>query len=243
MIFEVLIYLKNVIAALMQGRPRYKETIQQLNFVANESLVIVLFCVGFAAMVTILESSYHMKLVIQNDSMVPGFASMLILRELGAVVTCLLIASRVGAGFAAEIGIMKTTEQIEALKMLNINPFQYLVVPRLIACAVGGAVVTVIANIFCLLCSALIADWMLGFTWGFFVTSLTRFVDFQDLVFSCVKGFTFGAVIPLVAGFQGMKCKAGAEGVGMATTQSVVVSSILIIVFDFILSYTFSFFY
>ena len=84
--------------------------------------MIVIFCVSFAAMVTILESSFHMKIVIQNDSMVPGFAAMLILRELGAVVTALLVTSRVGAGIAAEIGSMKVTEQIDALKMLNIDP-------------------------------------------------------------------------------------------------------------------------
>ena len=101
---------------------RLKEIIRQLDFVISGSLVIVIFCVSFAAMVTILESSFHMKIVIQNDSMVPGFAAMLILRELGAVVTALLVASRVGAGIAAEIGSMKVTEQIDALKMLNIDP-------------------------------------------------------------------------------------------------------------------------
>ena len=80
---------------------RLKETIQQLYFVANGSVWIIVFCVCFAAVVTILESSFHMKLVVQNDSMVPGFAALLILRELGAVVTALLLTSRVGAGIAA----------------------------------------------------------------------------------------------------------------------------------------------
>ena len=85
---------------------RAKETFQQLYFVANESLGIIVLCVCFAAVVTILEASFHMKLVIQNDSMVPGFAALLIIRELAAVVTALLLTSRIGAGMA------KTTVEI-----------------------------------------------------------------------------------------------------------------------------------
>ena len=92
---------------------RIKETVQQLHFVANQSAPIILLCVCFAATVTILESSFHMKLVIQNDSLVPGFAAMLILRELGAVVTALLLTSRVGAGIAAEVEMGAKLPQFE----------------------------------------------------------------------------------------------------------------------------------
>ncbi|HRO67115.1 MAG TPA: ABC transporter permease, partial [Pseudobdellovibrionaceae bacterium] len=125
---------------------RTKEFLQQLFFVANGSLLIVLFCVSFAAIVTILEASFHMKIVIQNDSMVPGFAAVLILRELGPVVTALLLTSRVGAGFTAEVGLMKTTEQIDALRMLGIDPVQYLVVPRFVATILGAALLALLAS-------------------------------------------------------------------------------------------------
>src|SRR3954462_2770481 len=117
---------------------RLKDIFQQFYFVANQSALIIVFCVSFAAMVTIVEASFHMKLVIQNDSMVPGFAALLILRELGSVVTALLITSRVGAGLAAEVGSMKITEQIDALRMLGINPVRFIVVPRFVACVWGG---------------------------------------------------------------------------------------------------------
>src|SRR3954462_3135161 len=123
---------------VLRGPLRLKESVQQLYFIANGSLGIIVFCVCFAAMVTILEASFHMKLVIQNDSMVPGFAALLILRELGSVVTALLITSRVGAGLAAEVGSMKITEQIDALRMLGINPVRFIVVPRFVACVWGG---------------------------------------------------------------------------------------------------------
>ncbi len=222
---------------------RLKETIQQLYFVANGSLWIIVFCVCFAAVVTILESSFHMKLVIQNDSMVPGFASLLILRELGAVVTALLLTSRVGAGIAAEVGSMKVTEQIDALKMLGIDPVNFIVIPRVFATTIGCMILCVIANMVCIFAAMLVSEQILGYTTSMFLTAMNRFVNFQDIVFAIIKAMFFGMVIPMISCFFGFRCKSGADGVGDATTQSVVFSSIAIIVLDFILSYTFSYFY
>lgn len=222
---------------------RRKEFIHQLHFVANKSLFIILFCVCFAAVVTILESSFHMKLVIQNDSMVPGFGALLILRELGAVITALLLASRVGAGYASEVGSMKITEQIDALKMLGIDPVNYLVVPRFLACIIGGVILTIAANVTCLIAAMLVSEMYLGYTPAMFVTSMHRFVHMQDLFFAMIRGACFGAVIPLVACYFGFRCEQGAEGVGKATTNTVVVASIAIIVIDFFLNYIFSHFY
>ncbi|WP_374076330.1 MlaE family ABC transporter permease [Bdellovibrio bacteriovorus] len=222
---------------------RRKEFFQQLHFVANKSLVIIVFCVSFAAVVTILESSFHMKLVIQNDSMVPGFAALLILRELGAVVTALLLTSRVGAGYASEVGSMQITEQVDALKMLGIDPINYLVVPRFLACVLGGMMLTIIANMTCIFSAMAVSQSYLGYTPSMFLTSMHRFVQFKDIIFATIKGACFGGVIPLVACYYGFRCESGAEGVGRATTNTVVVASIAIIVIDFILSYTFSYLY
>lgn len=222
---------------------RRKEFFQQLYFVANKSLVIIVFCVCFAAVVTILESSFHMKMVIQNDSMVPGFAALLILRELGAVVTALLLTSRVGAGIASEVGSMQITEQVDALRMLGIDPINYLVVPRFLACVLGGLILTTIANVICIFAAMLVSQSYLGYTPSMFLTSMNRFVEFKDFIFAMIKGACFGGVIPLVACYYGFRCQQGAEGVGRATTNTVVIASIGIIVMDFLLSYTFSYLY
>ncbi|KYG70775.1 organic solvent ABC transporter permease [Bdellovibrio bacteriovorus] len=222
---------------------RRKEFFQQLYFVANKSLIIILFCVSFAAIVTILESSFHMKLVIQNDSMVPGFAALLILRELGAILTALLLTSRVGAGYASEVGSMQITEQVDAFKMLGIDPVNYLVVPRFLACVLGCMMLTIIANMTCIFSAIIVSQQYLGYTPSMFLASMDRFVQFQDLVFAAIKGACFGGVIPIVACYFGFRCQQGAEGVGRATTNTVVVASIAIIVIDFILSYTFSYLY
>ncbi len=222
---------------------RWKETLEQLHFIANGSLSIIVFCVCFAAIVTIIESSFHMKIVIQNDSMVPGFAAMLILRELAVVVTALLLTSRVGAGIAAEVGTMKVTEQIDALKMLGIPPSTYLVIPRLIACTLGTVMLVVVANMACLFSAMAVSNSYLGYPPAIFLTAMRRFVQFQDLILAIVKAAVFGAVIPLISCYFGFRCESGAEGVGRATTNSVVVGSIAVIVLDFILSYAFSYLY
>lgn len=221
---------------------RGKDILQQLEFVGWQSLPVILFCLVFAAIVTIIESSFHMKLVVQNDSLVPGFAALLILRELGAVVSALLLTSRVGAGIAAEVGSMQVTEQIDALRMLGIDPVRFLVVPRLIACIVGGFLLSVIANLVCLYSAMVVCEVRLGYSAGAFLTSMRAFVEFRDLIFASIKGACFGALIPLVACYFGFRCRSGAEGVGLATTNSVVVASVGIIVMDFVLTYTFSHF-
>ncbi|MGE3975691.1 MAG: MlaE family ABC transporter permease [Bdellovibrionales bacterium] len=216
---------------------------KQFYFVANQSAPIVAFCVCFASIVTIIEAVYHMQIVIGDVSMVPGFASLFILREMGVAIACLLVTSRVGAGIAAELGSMTVTEQIDALKMLGIDPIQFLVVPRLVACVLGCALLSILANGLCLLGAALVSQHLIGYTVGEFLVAMRRFVEFKDILFPILKGAAFGAAIPLIACYFGLKCKSGAEGVGQATTNSVVTASVAIIILDFILGYILSHFY
>ncbi|MGE4131242.1 MAG: MlaE family ABC transporter permease [Bdellovibrionales bacterium] len=242
-VFDFSRFLWRGFRALFTPPLRWKDLMAQLEFVAWQSLPVILFCLCFAAIVTIIESSFHMKIVVQNDALVPGFAALLILRELGAVVSGLLLTSRVGAGLAAEVGSMQITEQNDALRMLGLDPIQFLVVPRFLACMVGGFVLSIIANLTCLYAAMVVCDVKLGYSNGAFLTGMRAFVDFQDLVFASIKGATFGAVIPLISCFFGFRCQAGAEGVGFATTNSVVASSVAIIILDFVLTYIFSHFY
>jgi phospholipid/cholesterol/gamma-HCH transport system permease protein len=230
-------------AAVFRRPFRIQETLTQLDFVAWQSLPVILFCVSFAAIDTIMESSFHMKLVVQNDSLVPGFAALLILRELGVVVPSLLLTSRVGAGIAAEVGSMQVTEQIDALRMLGINPIRFIVVPRLVACILGGMILSLIANMVCLYCAMLVSEIKLGYSMGSFLAGMRAFVGFRDLLFAMIKGACFGGAIPLISCFFGFRCRSGAEGVGEATTNSVVAASVTIIVLDFMLSYIFSYLY
>ncbi len=231
------------ITSFLTSGVRMTEFMQQLEKLAYRSLNIIIICVSFAAAVTILEASFHMKLVLHDDSLVPGFAAMLIVRELAVVVMSLLLAAKIGAGIAAEVGQMKISEQIDALKLLGINPFNYLVLPRLLACLVGGILLALIANGICILTAALVTTYSLDQSFSFFQTSFRRFVLIQDLWFSLIKGMVFCGVIPLISCYFGFICEPGAHGVGRATTKSVVSSSIAIIVLDFLLTLIFSLFY
>lgn len=239
--FSALTY-RSLVAAVTPPY-RLRDVIRQIDTVAVDSLLIIVFCVCAAAMVTILEASFHMKLLIQNDSMVPGFAAMLILRELGAVVMALLVTSRSGAGMAAEVGTMQVTEQIDAIKMLGLDPVRFIVAPRLIGCAIAGAILSLFANVICLLAAMGVSVIKLGYTAGTFSAMARPFISAQDLWFAVIKGTVFCAVIPLFSCFFGFRCQSGAEGVGMATTNAVVATSVAIIVLDFGLSFFFSTFY
>ena len=236
-------FLAHSVAALPNSLRRKKQIAEQLYFVGYQSLFIIVVSVVFAAIVTVLESSFHMKLVIQTDTMVPGFSSILILRELGSVVTALLLTSRVGAGMAAEVGSMKVSEQIEALRLLGVNPYEYLVVPRWISSILGTVFLVAIANTVCLYAAMLVSTSFLGMPQPLFFQTMNQFVGFKDFGFSLIKAACFGSVIPLISCYYGFKTESGAEGVGQTTTQSVVVASVTIIVIDFILSYVFSYFY
>lgn len=236
-------YFLNTLRALPMVPTRKKLIFQQLEFIAVQSAPIIFISVSFAAVVTVLESSFHMKLVIQSDSMVPGFSALLILRELGAIVTGLLLTSRVGAGMASEVAGQKVSEQIEALQLLSVNPFEFIVAPRLLASIIGTIVLVAIANVISLYMSMLVSSQVLSIHPELFWQMMNRFVEFKDYGFSLIKAAVFGALIPLVSCYFGFHSEGGAEGVGKTTTKSVVVTSILIIVFDFMLSYIFSYFY
>lgn len=211
----------------------------QIENVALKSLPLVLISVGFAAFVTVLESSFHMKLVVQNDSLVPGFAALLILRELAVVVTGLMLVSRVGASMTAELAVMYQTEQMDALRIMRVDPFWFLLPPRFFASLLAGLVLTLWASAFSLLAAALASFWSLGISPQNFLASMSRFVESADLYVALLKGCVFGAIIPLVAFYFAARVPIGADGVGRSTTRSVVGSAVLIIFSDLLISWIF----
>ncbi len=238
--FEFLRLVFDAFRILFTTRFRWHEFVQQLYFFAFQTVPVVAVCVSFASAVTIIESTFHMNLVIQNASLVPGFASVLILRELGVVLACLLATSRVGAGLAAEISTMKITEQLDALRLLGVDRIQYIVVPRLIAGICGGLILATVSNAVCLLGAMVVAGFTLDLAPLSFLRLMNHFARFHDVLLFLVKGALFGAMIPLFACHFGFHSRPGAEGVGHATTGTVVATSVAIIVLDFVVTYAFS---
>ena len=204
------------------------------------SLPIIALSTAFAGMVITIEMAWHMDEALHTISMIPGFSGQFILRELGIAVPALLIVSKVGASITAEIGSMKVTEQIDALKLLRIDPVDYLVFPRFIACILSVTCLTLISIAVTLAFAMGIAVLRFHFSTLEYINALRHFIGYKDLFAAVVKGMVFGAVIPIISCVYGFRCRGGAEGVGSATTDSVVASTSTVIFLDFVLTFVFT---
>jgi len=238
--FDLLLLSLQSVLTIFKGRIRIRETIHQCYELGNKSISIVLFAITFSGFVVALEYSFHMRLVLGTAEMVPAFAALMIVREIAPGVTCLLLTTKIGAGIAAEVGTMKVTEQIDALRLLQIEPIEFLVVPRLIASILVNVCLVLFAVVISITGAGVVAVTKLGFTPGQYFHQLTTFLTINDNYQLITKAAVFGAIMPLIACYYGLKCKPSAEGVGEATTNAVVISSILIIALDFVITTIFS---
>src|SRR5262249_27734181 len=156
--------------------------------------------------------------------------------ELGPVLTALMVGGRVGAAIAAELGTMRVTEQIDALRTLATHPVDYLVVPRVAAGHLVLPLLTIEAIVFGIGASFLVGTYLLGIDPAYSWNNMVRYTGAPDVVTGIIKGFIYGGIIALIGCYKGMTCGEGAEGVGRATTESVVYSSISILITNFFLT-------
>ncbi|MDR6292802.1 MULTISPECIES: MlaE family ABC transporter permease [Inquilinus] len=169
-----------------------------------------------------------------------GFGASVVLlsvvRELGPVLAGLMVAGRIGASMAAEIGTMRVTEQIDALSTLSTNPYKYLVAPRLIAGLLMLPCLVIVADIIGVFGGFLISVYRLDANPSAYMVSTWQALEVEDVVLSLVKAAVFGFVVALMGSYHGYNSRGGAQGVGAATTNAVVSSSILILLFDFMIT-------
>lgn len=230
-------FLKRTMWQVAGGRFRFRQTVDQLYSVGVQSAGVIFFSIGVVSLILVLEFSFHMKLVLRQDSLVPAFSTVLLIRELGPVVTALLLVSRVGAGLAAEIATMKITDQIDALRLLSIEPLDYLVVPRWLACWIATVLLAVLALGIGIVGGATIAALKLGYGYGEYFNTMFSFTRYSDIWGCVIKASVFGNLLPLVACYHGFRAKPGSQGVGMAATSAVVEGSIIVILADFVVTY------
>jgi phospholipid/cholesterol/gamma-HCH transport system permease protein len=170
------------------------------------------------------------------EAFVPQIVVLGITRELGPVIAGLMVAGRVAAAIAAEIGTMRVTEQIDALTTLSTNPFKYLVVPRLIAAVVSMPILVAVADSIGVLGGYVVGTQSLGFNGAVYMRNTMDFVTNSDIVSGLVKAAAFGFIIALMGCFHGFNSKGGAQGVGAATTAAVVSASILILAANYLMT-------
>ncbi len=199
------------------------------------SLPVVALTAVFTGMVLALQS-YTGFARFSAESAIASLVVLSVTRELGPVLAGLMVAGRIGASFAAELGTMRVTDQIDALSTLSTNPMKYLVAPRLLAGIIALPLLVVVADILGVMGGFIVATLKLGFVPELYVQNTINFVQTQDVVSGLAKAAVFGFLITLMGCYQGYNSRGGAQGVGAATTNAVVSASILILAFDYLLT-------
>jgi phospholipid/cholesterol/gamma-HCH transport system permease protein len=211
-----------------------RETIRQFEAITVRSSTIVLITALFTGMVLALQTATALGRF-GAKPYTGSFVGLAFILELGPVLTALVVAGRVGAGITAEIGSMTVSEQVDAIRALGADPVQKLVLPRMLAATVGLPLLTVLANILGIAGGLVIAT-QSGIGANFYYQSVINVVTLSDLINGLVKTIAFGWIIAMVACHQGLSTTGGTVGVGRATTRTVVVSSIAVLVSDFFLT-------
>ena len=228
-------FLTHAVKTLFTTKLRVHKLFEQMQHIGVDSLAIVILTGAFAGAVLALQTYIGMKRFGVEGYIGPVVALSLT-RELGPVLTGLMVTGRAGSAIAAEIGTMQITEQIDALKTLNIDVAQYLIVPRI----VGSTLILPLLTIFSMFCGIIggyiISVYSLGLNGEQYITGIKTYLEFSDITGGLVKAAAFGLIFSWVGCYKGYFTTGGAKGVGIATTQSVVISSILILISNYFLA-------
>jgi phospholipid/cholesterol/gamma-HCH transport system permease protein len=215
--------------------PRSRKIIlYQMEHIGVNSLPLVTIIAVFTGAVSAWQAAYQLK-GIAPLSFLGGSTSRAIITELGPVLTGIVIAGRVGASIAAELGTMKVTEQIDALETMAISPIRYLAMPRFLAAVIMLPLLVVYADTIAVFGAFVVSNYFLGVSFAVFFLSVKRLFIFSDLISGLVKTVFFGGVTALLGCHIGFRTEGGAEGVGLSTIRSFVLSSALILILDYFL--------
>ena len=222
---------------LLGFRPPFKLNyiFKQMEFIGVHSVFVVILTGIFTGMVLALQSYYGFR-KFGSEGLVGATVALSMTRELGPVLTSLMVTGRAGSAMAAELGTMRVTEQIDALTVMALNPIKYLVTPRIIAAFFMLPLLTVIADFVGIVGGYLVGVKLLGINEGAYIDKMIKFVELNDIYNGLVKAAVFGIILSIVSCYKGFYTKGGAEGVGRSTTEAVVASSVTILVTDYILT-------
>ncbi len=226
--------LSSTLAGTFGGNRPQGEVVNQLYIIGNKSLVFVAVTMGFIGMVMVYQSCLQLNRITGDLSQVGPEFLKLIIQDFAPTITCLMLATRVGAGIAAEVGSMKVTEQVDALRMSGITPVNYIIVPRFIASVIMTYVMVIFAVVVTFGAGGLTAMFSFGVNPNLFF-DMSR-VEWFDVIIGAWKTLAYGMAIPIISGYCGLRAKGSAEGVGSATTAAVIGSSFAVILLGFFIS-------
>lgn len=220
---------------IARGKINFKLTIEQMQILGSGSLPIVILTVTFTGMVISLQTASEM-VKFGGGSLVGGMVAIAMVRELAPAISGVVVAGRSGSAIAAEIGSMKVTEQIEAMQVMSVSPIYYLAVPRFLSSLLMMPCLTIIAIVFGIVGGYFIAVYFAGINPISYYSSATDFLRLKEVIYALIKSSVFGGIISVVATHQGMRVSGGAKGVGVATTNSVVLAIIFIFAANYLMS-------
>ncbi len=228
---------KESVASLFTFKVAWRDLLYQVYFIGVKSQSVVLITGAFTGMVLGAQTYFQFHKV-KMDTATLAVVSVSMCSELGPVLTGLMVAGRVGAAIAAELGTMRVTEQIDALRTLATHPVDYLVVPRLIALIVTLPLLTVESIAVGIGAGYVVGVVLLGIDPVYSWYNMLKYTSPSEVVIGLIKAFVFGGIVAIIGCYKGMYCGEGAQGVGRATTEAVVYSSITILITNFFLTLT-----
>jgi len=215
----------------LQGR----EILKQMEGAGVRSFPVVIITAAFTGMVLALQSYAGFRRF-NAESMVGTVVALSMTRELGPVLTGLMVSGRVGSAMAAELGTMRVTEQIDALYTLATNPIKYLIVPRFLAATIMLPILVIFADVVGILGGYLVSVQILGANPTLYIRRTWDYLEFNDLYSGLLKAIIFGMIVATISCYQGFSTEGGAEGVGRATTKAVVISSLTILISNYLIT-------
>jgi len=221
--------------SLVRGRRRWRVVLHQIAEIGYRSQPVVIITGAFTGAVLAAQALFQFS-ALNMETAGGALVSVAMLRELGPTITALMLAGRVGAAMAAEIGTMKVTEQIDALRSMDVHPIDYLVTPRLLAMLISMPLLIAESAAFGILASFVVGVYAFDVTDAYWLANMQKFTELSDILIAMVKGLVFGVLTVMISCHQGLSTTNGAVGVGRATTRAMVYSSLAILISNFFLT-------
>jgi phospholipid/cholesterol/gamma-HCH transport system permease protein len=232
---RMLLFLLATIAWLVRPPFRPFQIFKQLHFIGFKSSFVVVLTAAFTGMVLGLQGYYSLR-KFGAEAALGSAVALSMIRELGPVLAALMVTARAGSAMTAEIGIMRITEQIDALDTMAVNPLQYLISPKLVAGVIAVPLLVAIFDVVGIYGGYLVGVELLGVSPGSYWSSIESAVEWKDVYGGILKSISFGLIVSWVCCYKGYYTGMSAEGLGTATTEAVVLSSVLILVWDYFLT-------
>lgn len=228
--------VRSVLFWLARSRFEFMQFVRQSVVIGVDSFGVTALTSLFTGMVLALQAGNTIGNIFGEPIYVGTIVAFSLIRELGPVLTGVVVAGRAGAAVTAHIGTMAVTEQLDALYTLGTNPIQYLVIPRMSAFLLTMPILTLFSNLFGVIGGYLVAIYALGVPGEVYITDITSFMDVNDFMHGFLKSFVFAFLVATVCCYKGISTRGGAEGVGKSTTGAVVTCIVMILVLDYFLT-------